>query len=38
MKDHTITVSFDTDEVGLASIIASLNGAGYTVPGHELVN
>jgi copper chaperone CopZ len=32
MKEHTLTVSFDTDKASLESVIAALNGAGYHVP------
>jgi copper chaperone CopZ len=32
MDEHTLTVSFDTDQVSLESVIDALNGAGYTVP------
>jgi hypothetical protein len=35
MKEHTLTVSFDTDQTSLESVIKALNGAGYHVPEHR---
>ncbi len=32
MKEHTLTVSFDTNHASLESVIDALNGAGYHVP------
>jgi copper chaperone CopZ len=38
MKEHTLSVSFDTDQVSLESIIDALNGAGYHVPEYRQIN
>ena len=35
MKAHTVTVSFDDEQVSLDAIVEALNGAGYTVPDHR---
>jgi len=32
MEEHTLTVSFDTDQASLESVISALNGAGYHIP------
>jgi len=32
MKEHTLTVSFDTDQVSVDNVIHALNGAGYHIP------
>ena len=38
MEEHTLSVSFDTDQVSLDSVIDALNGAGYHVPGYRQLN
>ena len=38
MNEHTITVDFDDSDVDLDAIVQALNGAGYTVPGHERID
>ncbi len=35
MKEHTLTVSFDTDQTSLDSVINALNGAGYHIPDYR---
>jgi len=35
MTDHTVTVSFDDDDLSVDQVIAVLNKAGYTVPEYE---
>jgi hypothetical protein len=34
-KEHTLRVSFDTDQASLESVIDALNGTGCPVPGHR---
>jgi copper chaperone CopZ len=38
MKDHTVTVSFDSEEASVAQVIEALNGAGYYVPDYRQLN
>ena len=35
MKDHTVTVTFDDDEVSVDDLVGALNEAGYVVPRYE---
>ncbi len=35
MRDHTVTVEFDDEQVGMDAIVAALNDAGYVVKGHR---
>lgn len=35
MNAHTVTVSFDDEELSLDQVITALNDAGYTVPAHR---
>jgi hypothetical protein len=35
MKAHTLTVSFDTEQASLESVIKALNGAGYHIPDYR---
>lgn len=38
MNAHTLTVTFDDEQVSLEQIVEALGNAGYTVPGSHLVN
>jgi len=38
MEEHTLSVSFDTDQVSLDRVIDALNGAGYHVPEYRQLN
>jgi copper chaperone CopZ len=35
MNAHTVTVTFDDENVGLGAIVAALNDAGYVVKGEK---
>ena len=35
MDAHTLTVTFDDEELSLDDVVAALNRVGYTVPGHR---
>ncbi len=32
MTAHTLTVTFDDDDLGVEEVVKTLGGAGYTVP------
>ncbi len=35
MRDHTVTVAFDDEDLSIDAVVRALNDAGYTVPGYE---
>ena len=35
MNQHTLTVTFENEELTVEDIIKALGGAGYTVPSHS---
>ncbi len=35
MREHTVTVAFDDEEVTVDEVVRALNDAGYTVPGYS---
>ena len=38
MRAHTVTVTFDDEEVSMQDILGALNDAGYTVPDYRQVD
>ena len=35
MQAHTVTVTFDDEEVSMQEVLGALNDAGYTVPDYR---
>ena len=35
MQAHTVTVTFDDEEVSMQDVLGALNDAGYTVPDYR---
>jgi len=35
MRAHTVTVTFDDEEVSMQDVVGALNEAGYTVPSYQ---
>ena len=38
MRAHTVTVTFDDEEVSMQDVLGALNDAGYTVPDYRQVD
>ena len=38
MNEHTLTVSFDDENLSIESVVEALGSAGYTVPSKRLLN
>jgi len=38
MRGHTVTVTFDDEEVSMQDILGALNDAGYTVPDYRQID
>lgn len=38
MRAHTVTVTFDDEEVSMQDVLGALNDAGYTVPDYQQVD